>query len=1024
MALVVGSVAVHADVFVSPNGSDDNPGTRDKPFATLERARDAVREMRRSGALPKDGVTVWLRGGDHARTTVLELTAEDSGTAEAPIVWRGYGGERARVIGGRVISGFQPVEDDSVRARLAPQARNHVLVADLRAQGIQDYGEPRSRGFARPTAPAHGELFFGGMPMTVARWPNTGDWEHIAGFPEEGGVDDGHGTNMGALPAGFFYEGDRPSRWENADDIWVHGYWAYDWANSYERIAELDPVRRLVRTAEPHGNYGFIKKQRFHFLNILEELDEPGEWFLDRRTGMIYFWPPAPIASGEVLFSLLEQPLVRLTDASHVELRGIVFEATRGNAIEITGGEGNSVAGCLLRNIGNWAVIINGGTNHSVRGCDVWDTGDGGVSMSGGDRRTLAPGNHVVENCHFQRQGRWSKCYVPAVSMNGVGLRASHNLIHDHPHAAILFGGNDHLIEFNDIHHIALETGDVGAIYAGRDYTIRGNRIRRNYIHETGGVGMGSMGVYMDDCVSGTEVFGNVFYKVHWAMFIGGGRDHRVENNLFVDCDPAVRADARGLDRSPVWRNMVDKTMRDRLNAVPLELYRERYPELKTLDAYYGPPGGEPIVGDAFTGIPPEGNVIARNVCIGAWKEITWHADKKTFDIQDNFVTDDMGQVGGPKTGFKLPADSPAWENGFKPIPFDEIGLRPDADRERLARMHGTLHRAAWMAEGTYGVMTHYLIAPPGSSAEERTAAFNGTVAAFDLDFFLRQFEDSRADWLIFTIGQNTGYYCGPNAFLDRVAPGHTSERNLVLELAERVQKLGKRFIAYLPAEVAGQSDEIKRAFGWDESDQSAFLRNYLEFVRAYATVLGRTCDGWWFDGCYDPIHKGAWNWQDWSDAARLGNPDAVIAFNDGAFCVGREKPVSPLQDYHAGEVHMLEESRIRFDFMTPAKDVYRNEDGYLRVRGKAPVYYMPTSQFVDGVQWHALVPIDSSFMAPVIPDQHYEDGALLKFLMDCKAVRGAVTLNVPIDTSNGHIPAATAAQIKRLGEALVQESR
>jgi hypothetical protein len=111
-------------------------------------------------------------------------------------------------------------------------------------------------------------------------------------------------------------------------------------------------------------------------------------------------------------------------------------------------------------------------------------------------------------------------------------LRASHNLIHNHPHCPILFWGNDHLIEYNDIHHIALETGDVGAIYTGRDYSFRGNRIRYNYIHETGGVGMGSMGVYMDDCVSGTEVYGNVFYKVHWAMFIGGGCDSITGNDF------------------------------------------------------------------------------------------------------------------------------------------------------------------------------------------------------------------------------------------------------------------------------------------------------------------------------------------------------------------------------------------------------------------------------------------------------------------------------------------------------------
>ena len=243
--------------------------------------------------------------------------------------------------------------------------------------------------------------------------------------------------------------------------------------------------------------------------------------------------------------------------------------------------------------------------------------------------------------------------------------------------------------------------------------------------------------------------------------------------------------------------------------------------------------------------------------------------------------------------------------------------------------------RADWMAEGSYGLMTHYLIAPPGETAEEKTAAFNATIDAFDLDVFVRQFEESGADWLIFTIGQNTGYYCAPNDFLDRALPGHTSARNLALELAKRVHGLGKRFIAYLPAEVAGQSDEIKAAFAWNPDDQSEFLKRYLAFVKAFSQMLGSNCDGWWFDGCYDPIHRGQWNWQDWCDAARTGNPASAIAFNDGSFCIGREKPVSPLQDYHAGEVHMLEDSKIRFDLMTPAKDVYKNEEGFLSCKGQ-----------------------------------------------------------------------------------------
>lgn len=685
--------------FVSPAGSDAHAGTESQPFRSLEAARDAVRKLKSDGTLPAGGVTIWLRGGDYLRAHPLELTAADSGTPEAPIVWRAYGDETPRLLGGRQLTGFQPVTDPAVLGRLDEAARGRVRQCDLRALGISDFGEMKSRGFGRPTTTAHCELFFEGRPMPLARWPNEGEFAHIAGFPEVGAETDGHGGKIGRLENGFTYAGDRPRRWRDLDDLWVHGYWAWDWANSYERVAALDLEQRLVKTASPHGLYGFRQGQRFYFLNVLEELDQPGEWFLDRRAGILYFWPPAdPAGQGpagsrplEGLLSLLAGPLLRLADVSHVTFRGLTFEAARGNAIEIHDGASNRIVGCVIRNVGNWGVVVRGGRGHGVIGCDVFDTGDGGVDLTGGDRQTLAHGGHFVENCHFARQGRWSKCYVPAVHLVGVGLRAAHNLIHDHPHCAILFGGNDHRIEFNEIHHIALETGDVGAIYTGRDFTYRGNRLRHNFIHHTGGVGMGSMGVYMDDCVSGTEIYGNIFFKVQRAVFLGGGRDHAVVNNIFVDCNHAVELDGRGLDQSPVWRGMVDQTMRQRLAQVPLSLYRARYPALKTLDAHYGPPEGPALTGEAFKGVPPEGNVVARNVCVGKWLNVYWHARPELLRLEANLTNavSSFARLPGDDaraTDFTLAPDSPAWKLGFERIPAEAIGLRADEFRPTMRR--------------------------------------------------------------------------------------------------------------------------------------------------------------------------------------------------------------------------------------------------------------------------------------------------------------------------------------------------
>lgn len=684
----LGLLGVRADVFVSPDGSDRHSGTRDQPLATLEAAREAVRAWKRGlgDTVPTRGFTVWLLPGDHRRTNALELTSADSGWPEAPVRWRALSGGTVRLRGGVILDGFAPVADAAVRERFDPAARDHVLQVDLGAAPAGELGSMVSRGFGRPTAPAHAELFFGGRPMTLARWPNEGAFETIAGFPSDGARGDDHGGQIGDLTAGFHYAGDRPRRWKDPGDLWVHGYWAWDWANSYERVEVLDVERRHLRTAPPHGLYGFRKGQRFHFLNVLEELDQPGEWYLDRRAGRLYFWPPRPVEGGEALLSLLGEPLVRFRDASHVVVQGLILEGTRATGVEVRGGEGIRIEDCWLHNLGNHGVVLDGGRDHAVTGCDVIDTGDGGVVATGGDRATLSAGGHLVENGHFQRQGRWSKCYVPAIHLQGVGLRARHNLIEDHPHCGILLGGNDHRIEYNEIRRVALETGDVGAIYAGRDYTFRGNRVLHNFIHHTGGVGMGSMGVYMDDCVSGTEIRGNIFYRVQRAAFLGGGRDHEVVNNVFVECNHAVELDGRGLDASPVWRGMVDSTMRGRLGDVPLDLYRRRYPALAGLDASYGPPGGPSISGPAFRGVPPENNRVERNVCVGKWLHVYWHATPAMLVLGPNLVGDAPGFVGTPGDAatartFALRPDSAAWAMGFRAIPVEEIGLRPSGVR-------------------------------------------------------------------------------------------------------------------------------------------------------------------------------------------------------------------------------------------------------------------------------------------------------------------------------------------------------
>ncbi|HEU0123622.1 MAG TPA: right-handed parallel beta-helix repeat-containing protein [Bryobacteraceae bacterium] len=626
---MLSTLLLTAAIFITPEAG----------IPALEKARDQVRASAKPG-------TIIIRRGDYFVDHPIELNGRDpAGTlylAEPGV----------RFIGGVRLRDWKPVEDAAILARLGPEARKNV-----RVHTVANLGGLQARGFSRDRKPAHSELFFAGDRMTVARWPNGDEFTRIASWADPEAPDDGHGQNLGRLPYGFRYAGDRPSLWKPDQNIWVHGYWAWDWADSYDRIASLDTKTRTIVTAPPHGLYGFRKNQRYYFLNVLEELDAPGEYYLDVAAGRVYFWPPSDVAKAEVFLSKLDAPVFRVRGAKELTLDGFAVEAARGNGLEIADSTGIRVRNARLRNIGNVGIVVEGGKRNIVQGCSIAFTGDSAIEVSGGDRATLTPGEHQVTDCDIHHMGQWVRTYNPAVKLSGVGHRVAHNHIHDAPHAGILMTGNDHIVEFNNMHHLAMETGDVGAVYIGRDYTERGTQIRYNYIHELGGIGLGSMAVYLDDCASGITVYGNVFHKLKYGAFIGGGRDNRVENNVFISANPAVHVDARGIDPKPVWHNMVYKLMRPKVPDGGI--YFERYPELRAVLPYF----------QVDTGVPPEGNLIRRNLIYGPGIAIRKPALPYVPTPVDNTtLPDDSGF--DPATGaYRTPPGAP-----HTPIPVERIG--------------------------------------------------------------------------------------------------------------------------------------------------------------------------------------------------------------------------------------------------------------------------------------------------------------------------------------------------------------
>jgi hypothetical protein len=478
--------------------------------------------------------------------------------------------------------------------------------------------------------------------MTLARYPNSG-WLEIADVPQEAGepLHPGHHADKrdGKVPTGrhfgsIAYAGNRPSGWAPREDIWLHGYWTWDWAESTQRIESFDTEKRHIRIAAPHHRYGYTTGQRFYFFNVPEELDSPGEWYLDRESGNLFFRPPEDELVGEVVLATTPGTLIRVKSARNLRFKGLDFAYARGAAFHITDSDEVALDQCRFYCLGGRPVTIEGGQSCGVRNSTFTELSTGAVTLDGGDRMTLKPGRHFVENNHIHDFAKVYRTNHPAIRLWGVGQRAAHNLIHDAPHMGLYFMGNDHLIEFNEIHDIAKETGDVGAIYTGRDYTSRGTVIRYNYLHDLHGPGLhGVRAVYLDDFTSGIDVFGNVFHRAGRAAFIGGGRDNRIANNLFIECQPSIQIDGRGLS----WANHhfdedhsnYASTLRDRYAEVNAgePPYALRYPPLVDLYA------DQPKV--------PKYNVVENNVSFdGIFLDLYDGVDLEIATVRNNLIAD------------------------------------------------------------------------------------------------------------------------------------------------------------------------------------------------------------------------------------------------------------------------------------------------------------------------------------------------------------------------------------------------
>ncbi len=574
------------DYYVSSQGNDDwsgglktaNQTLTDGPFQTLERAKQAIRGLKKSGAF-NDKVTVNIAEGTYTLTHTLHFSLLDTGLPDREITWQGEQGAKVLVSGGVALN----CTKQNTNVWECPVSQASI--------NLQPFDPQRIKG----NAPKF-ELYVNQQKLHLARWPDTG-WAHIK-LPLD---KDTQFSVMESLPI------------LGTDDVknaQVHIFPSNDWFDQYLASDSITSANNSLKLSSA-TTYPLDSGRRFYLQNLPSLLNAPGEWFYDEAAKKIRFIAPTGINPTEIVMSSLPNLLVA-EGIKNVSFKNINFQYSTATAVMVTRSDDIKLDELDVHNIGGNGVEIAEGQNVQFINSRVYQIGTIGVLVYGGDKNTLQPTKHIIRNNNIYETGTLLMARSPAVWLSGIGIELSHNLLAQGPVTGLWINGNDNLIEKNEIQHFCLQASDCGAIYAGHDWSERGNVIRNNYIHDITGYGLqsvdvannqvvysdtASVGVYLDDGASGFEVSYNIFENAGtMSIQVGGGRDNKIFNNYFKTNYYAVWVDDR-------WPAYDWNLMQQGLNASPYQtaLWQEKYPELAA---------------PMFNRTWPEANKIERNIMI------------------------------------------------------------------------------------------------------------------------------------------------------------------------------------------------------------------------------------------------------------------------------------------------------------------------------------------------------------------------------------------------------------------------
>ena len=553
-------------IFVSTVGDDSGDGSEEEPLKTLEKAIDVANEMREDS---DKLIEILLREGTYSVTNTIKII--NSQKDDSLLKISAYQGEKVTINAGVDIplSAMNIADSNFTNAIIDKPNAGSVLQYNLKDAQIEDLGEISLRGhLISDEKEAQAELSLNGEVQKLAGWPNG---EYTGLIKPTDSNEYGKRTKSGiANGCSFQVNYDRPSQWSKPEQAWLSGTIGPNYEFDYYPVSRFDSEEKRVYLSRG-ALEKYYTEPYYRFENVPEELDEPGEYYIDRQSGMLYFYPPEDAPKDSVLTITMSTPtldvsgkapnsMFRIENSKNIVFENLIFKGGRGSAITGKNNSNIQFINCEINSFGENGIRFDASTDIKISDCKIHDVGqDGILFVSCGNYKTLSPSNIVVSNNDIYNFARLERSYKTGIDFGYrcVGATAANNHIHNGPHAGMIFYGVNNDIYGNEFDNLVTEFSDMDALYCNNsNYPWeRGNKIHNNYFHDIGKSSMNGRhqinvrAIRTDNRGCGLNIYENLFYNIgdggngNGNNGIGAitaeGTRNRIFNNLFVDCNEA-----------------------------------------------------------------------------------------------------------------------------------------------------------------------------------------------------------------------------------------------------------------------------------------------------------------------------------------------------------------------------------------------------------------------------------------------------------------------------------------------------